>query len=143
MSSFDLIHGRDALVSRWVAKMSGHKSALRNGYGPCSTIGVMQGGKAIAGMVFHNLHRDEGTVELSVASVTPRWFSPRVLGAIEERVRDLGADKLVAWTPLEMERWRYALVCAGGEDHPIPLLGKSFVVIELERWRASRLAQGR
>lgn len=142
-SSFELVHGRSELIGRWVARVSQNKGAEERGWGECRAIGVMQDGKAVAGLVFHNWQPEADTIELSVASATPRWFSPPVLTAIEQQVEAFGVSKLVAWTPLKMTRWRRALLLAGGEDHPVPLLGKSLVVIEMSAWRGSRLARGR
>jgi RimJ/RimL family protein N-acetyltransferase len=50
-----------------------------NGFGPCTTMGVFQGAKIIAVMVFHSLDEKAGVIEISGAAETSRWLTKPVL----------------------------------------------------------------
>jgi len=73
-----IVTGCDAEVARWVAAQI-NDPGLERGFGPCSAIGVVENGRPIAGMVYHNFHPEVGTIELSAASVSKRWLTRPVL----------------------------------------------------------------
>ena len=50
-----------------------------NGFGPCTTMGVFNGGKLLAVIVYHNLDRRAGVIEISGAAESPRWLTRPVL----------------------------------------------------------------
>lgn len=47
-----------------------------------SSMGVFDGPRLIAGVLFHNWHRDEAVMELSAASTSRRWLTRPVLKAM-------------------------------------------------------------
>lgn len=47
-----------------------------------TVMGVADGGQIIGACLFHNWHPDEGVIELTSASVSPRWLSRPVLRAM-------------------------------------------------------------
>jgi RimJ/RimL family protein N-acetyltransferase len=49
------------------------------GFGPCMTLGVSDGSKLIAVVVYHNHHPENGIVELSAAAIDRRWLTGPVL----------------------------------------------------------------
>ena len=49
------------------------------GFGACTTMGVFDGPKLVAVMVYHAFERDFGVCEMSGAAETPRWLTPKVL----------------------------------------------------------------
>lgn len=64
-------------VAAWVAQRI---PGLERGFGPCAAIGIADaGGNAVAGFVFHDLQTwpDGATMQLSLASDSPRWLFNR------------------------------------------------------------------
>ncbi len=49
------------------------------GFGPCVTMGVVDGSNLAAVMVYHNLDRKAGVIEISGASETREWLKRHVL----------------------------------------------------------------
>lgn len=49
------------------------------GFGPCATMGVFDGDKLIAVMVYHNFDSRAGVIEVSGAATTKEWLKRRVL----------------------------------------------------------------
>lgn len=49
------------------------------GFGPCTTMGVFQGPKIVAVMVFHSWDQQAGVIEISGAAETSRWLTKPVL----------------------------------------------------------------
>ena len=49
------------------------------GFGPCTTMGVFDGPKLVAVMVYHAFDRAAGVCEMSGAALTPRWLTRKVL----------------------------------------------------------------
>lgn len=50
-----------------------------DGFGPCTTMGVFDGEKLTAVVVFHNHDRRSEVLEMSAASLSPRWMPRPVL----------------------------------------------------------------
>lgn len=46
------------------------------------TMGVFDGNRLIAGVVYHNWHPDDGVIELSSGGTDPRWATRNVLKAM-------------------------------------------------------------
>lgn len=75
-----LIFGHDAEIAGWVADKIPH---VRGGsFGPCAAIGVASEGKLLAGIVYHDYLPDFGTVQLSMAAVSPMWARRSTIGAL-------------------------------------------------------------
>ncbi len=55
-------------------------------FGPCCTMGVVDGGKLVAAVVYHNYDPASEVVELSAAATTPRWLARHVLREMFETV---------------------------------------------------------
>lgn len=51
----------------------------RNAFGPCATMGVLDGDQLIAGAVYHNWYPENGVIELSSASKSKRWLTKPVI----------------------------------------------------------------
>lgn len=77
----DLIYGQNDVVSQWVAKHMASRSFLR-GFGNCTAIGIADDTGLIGGTVFHNYEPESGIIEMSSASVSPRWLPPKMISAI-------------------------------------------------------------
>jgi RimJ/RimL family protein N-acetyltransferase len=88
------VYGADYEVAHWVGEQLGIKS-----WGPCSAIGIAEGGRLIAGVVYNNYHWP--SIELSIASISPRWASRRTLREIfRYPFVQLGCKRVNAITPL-------------------------------------------
>lgn len=134
--------GHTDAVSGFVARMIDAK----NGFGPCEAMGVIdRAGKLVAGVVYHNYHRETGVIEASAASVNARWATRGVLGAaLSYAFGQLGVQTVVARTDIENVRTRRLWRAMGATEHELPNLrgrGRSEIVLILtdDAWRASHL----
>lgn len=74
--SYDLLFGHSETVARFVASLVPGCAA---GFGNCKAIGVIDDeGNLMAGMVFHQWNPASGTIQISSASLTPKWLTGRV-----------------------------------------------------------------
>lgn len=72
------VYGQDQIVSRFVASLIPHVGW--RGFGNAKTIGVIDhDGRLIAGLVYTNWNPDAGTIEISGASISPRWLTRETL----------------------------------------------------------------
>lgn len=69
-----------AEMAAWAAARIPHVGAA--GFGPCWAIGVAQEGMLAAVVVFHDYQPMTGTVQLSMASASPRWITRQLVGRI-------------------------------------------------------------
>lgn len=68
------VFGQDQVVAAWVeSRLKG----ISNGFGQYSAIGIEEGGKLIAGVVYHDYRRFN--IQLSMAGESPHWCSRRTL----------------------------------------------------------------
>ena len=72
-----LLFGCSAQVAQFVA---GLISGCDGGFGNCKAIGVVDEDtdELVAGMVFHDWQPGAGLIQISSASVTPRWLTAEV-----------------------------------------------------------------
>jgi RimJ/RimL family protein N-acetyltransferase len=72
-----MLFGRDEQVARFVADMI---PGCEAGFGNCKAIGVVddETGELVAGMVFHDWQPGPGLIQISSASLTPRWLTAEV-----------------------------------------------------------------
>lgn len=63
----------------WVASRLGLAADV---FEPATAIGIVEGERLIAGVVYHGYRPDPGAIEASLASVSPRWCTRAVLRAI-------------------------------------------------------------
>jgi len=78
----NLLVGRDQDVGAWVAEQLPQFDGPDD-FGPFTAIGVIDSeGYIAAGVVFHNYLPRYRNVEITMASVTPRWVSRSVLSGI-------------------------------------------------------------
>ena len=90
----------DALVAQWVAHQIPHVDAVR-GFGPCVAIGVVDRfDMPVAGVVFHNYQSQYNTIDISTASVSPKWLTKSLIRGIMAYPFDqLGVGRVTAVTP--------------------------------------------
>lgn len=99
-----LIVGKNAQVAKWVARRIPFVGEA--GFGNCSTIGVVDNeGREMAGFVFHDYNPQFRTMAFSIAAVTPRWITHRLIAKIGEYVfEECQVLKLWTMTPSSNER---------------------------------------
>ena len=98
----NLLFGNDEDVARWVGERI--KSVGRDGFGPCSAIGVVSD-RLIAGLVFHDYQPDFENVQLSMAAESPMWAGHDVIaGLLDYPFNQLGCWMIYTLTPPENER---------------------------------------
>ncbi len=69
-----IVTGRDAEIAAWVGRLLD----IRN-FGVGIACGIVLDGELIAGLVYSNYHPDVPSIEMSIASVSPRWATKTVL----------------------------------------------------------------
>ena len=74
-----LIYGEDDTVKQWVAHLIPH---MVNGFGSCTAIGYTSGDRLIAGFVYHDYHAAFGTIQLSMAAISPMWAKREVIAEV-------------------------------------------------------------
>ena len=84
-----LVVGQDVYVSRWVQQQFPHITT----FGDYTAIGIAEGNRLIAGVVYYNYHGH--MIDASIAAADPRWCSRRVLRALfSYPFRQLGVRRL-------------------------------------------------
>ncbi|OHV78138.1 hypothetical protein LCM4579_06375 [Ensifer sp. LCM 4579] len=66
-------------IGAFVARQIG---GCERGFADFTTLGVLDGGELIAGVVYHNYSPEAGVIELSAASSSKRWLTRPVLKAM-------------------------------------------------------------
>lgn len=94
-----LLLGHDEAVARWVAGLIPFVGD--RGFGPNRSVGVIDGrGALICGVVFHDWQPQFRTMAFSIASVTPRWARPEIIGQLfAYPFMQANIDKLWTATP--------------------------------------------
>ena len=77
----EVVYGHSGVVAQWVA-LAMKDPAFDRGFGNCTAIGVAENGDLIGGTVFHGYTPESGVIEMSSASVSPRWLAPQMIRAI-------------------------------------------------------------
>ena len=67
-----LLVGYDSEVAQWVANELGIRD-----FGLCSAIGIIQGGRIIAGVVYSSYKHPN--IEASIASISPHWCTRNIM----------------------------------------------------------------
>ena len=81
--------GLDELVAAWVSKQLPDAPD----FGKCTAIGVVDGNRMIAGVVYNNYHGH--MIEASIAAIDPRWCKRTILRAIfSYPFKQLGVTRL-------------------------------------------------
>jgi hypothetical protein len=73
-------------------------------FGRCKTIGVIDGDRLIAGLVYYNYDPDAETIEMGARAITPRWFTRATYRRLfEYPFVECGCQMLYARIPVENE----------------------------------------
>lgn len=96
--------GYDREVAHWVGAMLPHVGS-GEAFGECVAIGVVDDHDLIAGVVFNNYIDRFRSIELSMASVTPRWVTRSILAGILAYPYDqMGCIRVTTITPRKNKR---------------------------------------
>ena len=102
--TIQLVVGHDAQVARWV---QGQFPQIIS-FGDCTAMGVVDGNKIIAGVVYYNYHRH--MIDASIAATNPRWCTRRVLRALfSYPFEQLGVRRIQMTVPKRDKQSRRAL----------------------------------
>lgn len=94
------------------------------GFDKASAIGFVDDGELIGGTVFHNWSPETGVIELTTASTSARWLSPKVLHAIFAIPFNQWACQMVLLRVAESNTRMVRIAQRYGFDgHLIPRLG--------------------
>lgn len=113
-------------------------------FGPCGTIGCIEGDELLGVAVLHNWQPDEGTIEVSAASKSPRWLTRRMLKEIFVNCFDVHKCQLVFSRVAENdERTRRIYRAYGFTEILLPRMrgrDKNEILLTLydDAWRASK-----
>jgi len=67
-----------------------------DGFEKYSTVAIVDNGKLIAGVVYHNYHPKEGVIELSAFSISKKWLTKNTIyGILNEPFASLGCQMLI------------------------------------------------
>jgi len=69
-------------VNEALARFVAVRIGADRGFGPCATLGGIDGETITAAVVFHNWQPEEGVMELSSASDTKRWLTRPMINAM-------------------------------------------------------------
>lgn len=93
-----LVYGEDSYVAAWVADKIPHV----DDFGPSAAIGVLSGGELIAGVVYHDYQKKFGTIQLSMAAISPMWARGKnIHGLLKFPFEDLECYRVFTLTPLD------------------------------------------
>lgn len=114
------------------------------GFGECQAIGFMDGGRIVAGVVYHNWSPETGVIELSAASVKRRWLNRSRLSEIFAYPFDRLQCRIAVARIAEGNRtarriWR----SLGADEYIIPALrspteAEVIYTLARETWQAGR-----
>lgn len=115
-----LFYGHDDVVMGYVRRVYGREDIDFPGG---RTIGVLDGGQLIAGIVFHDWNPTASTIELSMAATSRRWLTRRVMQALSRYVVEgVGAQLAVMRTSERNEPACRIANAIGFKPHRIPNL---------------------
>jgi RimJ/RimL family protein N-acetyltransferase len=139
----DYVYGQNEVVAPVVAQLIPH---CHRGFGSnVMTIGVIEGGLLIAGIVYHNFDPEAGIIEISGAALPGHyWLTRETLKRMfQYPFHYLGCQMVVQRTPADDERLLYVLSRYGYDFIPFPRLfgrDRNGVICRLTReaWASNR-----
>ncbi len=95
-----LVYGQDREIAAWVAERIPH---VRE-FSECAGIGVISGDRLLAGIVYHDYQSAHGTIQLSMAAVSPMWARKETIKELlKHPFEELKCYKVWTATPIENE----------------------------------------
>lgn len=118
-----------------------------DGFGPCSTLGVFDGGAIAAVVVYHNYDRRAAVIELSGVAETAEWLKRHVLRKMFEfPFQDLGCQMVVMRVSANDRRLMRILTAYGFQHYKIARLrgrheDELIFTLTDDDWRNNRFNQ--
>lgn len=140
---YRVIRGYTREVSEWVSDKLGGPD-----FGNCQALGVVDGWRLVAGVVYHNWNPEGGVIEVSSAAEDPRWASRRILGELWAYPFDLVKCRIAYARMAEgNDRARRLWRAFGADETAIPALrgpdeAEIIATLTREQWQKSRLYYG-
>lgn len=134
------VWGMEGAVVPFVASLAG----LRPDFGNCRTLAVLdKTEKLVAGLVFHNWSPENGVIEVTGASVTPKWATREVLTTACNYVFS-HCQLAVARTAVENMAVRRLWKALGAEEYILPRLrgrtaSEAILLLTDDAWAQSKL----
>ncbi len=142
----DVLYGHDDAVKGFVWQVYGRQDIDFQG---AKTVGVVENGSLIAGVVFHDWQPDAATIEMSVAAISRRWLRPKVIQALARYAFEAAKAQLVVMRTSERNKPACRVAEAlGFTAHRIPRLrghdeAEIIYTFPVEAWAGSRFARSR
>lgn len=142
MSSVRPLIGHNALVAEWVASQPPFDAS--RGFGNCTAIGWVKDDTLIAGSVYSNYDRQAAVIEISSASIDPRWLTSDTINFMFSYPFDqLGCQMVVLRVSEKNQRMRRIATKFGFVEHLIPRLrgrdeDECVYTLTAEQWHDSR-----
>jgi len=137
------VYDRSEVIAPFVASMI--PACRERGFGKCSTIGVVEGGMLIAGIVYHNWNPEAGVIEISAAAVPGHyWLTRETLRQMYEYpFITCGCQMVMNIVAADNEAHLFVLARFGYSLIRIPrLLGRDkdsvVCLLTIEDWRANK-----
>tara|TARA_R110000744_G_scaffold100436_1_gene193773 strand:- start:902 stop:1369 length:468 start_codon:yes stop_codon:yes gene_type:complete len=93
-----LVYGHDEKIAKWTADLIPHVSSFEHYIG----IGYTSNDRLIAGFIFNDYHSEFGTIQLSMAAISPMWARKEVMAEVLRYPFDqLGCYKVFTATPVD------------------------------------------
>jgi len=115
------------------------------GFGPCATVGVVEGGLLIAGVVYHDYDPSAEAVEISAAALPGQFWAtrPTLRCVLAHPFLQLGCQMVSSRVAAEDERLLYMLLRFGYRLLPVPrMLGRDrdgvLATLTFEDWRDNK-----
>jgi len=140
----ELAFDMDEPVADFVAR---HFPGGELGFGNCKAIGFVEDGLLIGGMVYHRYDPHAGIIEMSVAAISSRWLTPKVLHTVFAYPFELvGVQMVILEVDESNETMRSIAERYGFTGHRIPRLrgrneaGMIYTLTD-DEWKANKFAQ--
>ncbi|WP_325347066.1 GNAT family protein [Xylophilus sp.] len=124
--------------------VASHIPGCERGFTNFTTMGVVEGDRLIAGVVFHNWNPESAVIELSAAALSKRWLNRSVLTSLFSYPFDQLACQMVILRVAEQNKSMCRIAQAYGfTPYRIPRLrgrDEAEIVFTLtdDAWRSSR-----
>jgi len=134
--------GQNEAVAQWVANHPPFDP--KRGFGACTAIGWVKDDKLIAGSVYSNYDPVAAVIEISSASIDPRWLTSETINLMFSYPFDqLGCQMVVLRVSEKNDRMRRIANKFGFDEYLIPRLrGKDeadcIYTLTDDQWHASR-----
>ena len=75
-----LVFGHDKEIAEFVQQRV--HTPWENGFGQCTTIGIIRFRRLLGGVVYNNYHPDIGDITVTFAFDDPRWATPSIMRSV-------------------------------------------------------------